>query len=140
MTDPYRPPDAQLARSASTPPMWESFVTWGVAIVSICFSLLVWGVVAAFVLPEVHSGVDRNLMSIRAVSMLVLFSLPAPAGIALLIFRRVSVFFYSAFTLGMFAAFMLIGRDSELWMIAICALIFTLWTVILWSRGRFRRT
>lgn len=140
MTDPYRPPDAVTARSSDMRPMWESFTTWGVALVGICFSLLVWGVVAAVLLPGVHSGVDDSLVTIRAVSMLLLFSLPVPAGIALLMSRRISVFFYSAFTLGVFVAFMLIGRDPDLLMIAICALIFTMWTIVLWWRGRFRRT
>ena len=140
MTDPYRPPHVRLTRRPAAP-VWESFVTWGVAGISILFTLYVWIELSRLSArpPTLTLTDDRSLFTLRVWSLLCLFSLPLPAGIALLTSRPISVALYPGFALGMLVATALIEPLPEALMIDVGALACAGWTFYLWHRGRFRR-
>lgn len=138
-TDPYRSPEAPLARVPGTPPLWESFVTWGMALISILFSLLVWANVIYVAVYGAGTGGSMVYMNARAWTMIFLLSLPFVAGSTLLMSKSVSVVVYAAFTVGMLMAFLVYGRGQVFLVMDACGLVMTLWVMFVWRRGRFRR-
>lgn len=141
MIDPYRPPEARLARRPETPPIWESFVTWGVAVISILFGLLWWVLLALGVITLLGDDVvPRYFRTWRYWLIGLTFTMVLSAGITLLMSRSITLPLYA----GSVLATLLWAAESRmavpLLVINALALTFTLWSYVLKRRGRFRRS
>lgn len=141
MSDPYRPPETPLARSRETPPLWESFVTWGVVIVSILLGLLWWLVLAIYAMETLANDIHVWDLRRRYFWMAgVVFNLSLLAGIALSMSRGFALVLYGCFVLGMLVLAVERGMAEPLLVIAAIGSAFAVWAYVLKRRGRFRRS